>query len=462
MSGIFGAEELSAYVTRTIATTDIDAPGGIVASLNICNRSNTPALITVAVTTELDNFDSASQYIEYESVLQPKEVLERTSITLQAGRYITVMSSVDNVNCTVWGISNGRFVTTVDPFAATEVSFIANDGEANLRMGRATTDLGAATYSLTGGTMPTNLVLQSNGEVTGIAPTTGYVSGGAVSAVTIEATVDGVTTPKSFNITKLWQDGSSPKLAAASAYTINQLDIGNFSDGVYWIKNDRINNGVPFEVYCDMTADNGGWTMLAYAGSTQNVGNVNQMMFDIIGNIGRNRIYGQESFSRFDYAKLLSGASASSQAMWRRTTDTNKILIHSMDEMWTRIPYGSKYSDRNFNGSGAGYPITTMKMSVTGNSGLEVKTNGRYENGPGYPGIAWNSTYNDNTDNVGSFSTYLNRRQIVYWETNGPQDAYTVGQWFHGSPLSLGDGSVASGGTERKDIEIYFREAAPA
>jgi hypothetical protein len=203
-----------------------------------------------------------------------------------------------------------------------------------------------------------------------------------------------------------------------------------------------------------MSTDGGGWMMFAYAGSTSGVGDSNHMVYNTIGSLSTTRSYEQTSFSRFDIARAMSGASSLSQLMWRRTTESNKILIHSADEMWNRMPGAASAGNRDMNGSGSGYPITTMKMSRTGPSGIVNKTNGRYENGPGYPGIAWNSSYNDNTDNVGSFDTYLNRRQIVYWETNGPQ---SQGQWFHGTVLSLGDGSGPTGSQNRKDVEIYFK-----
>jgi hypothetical protein len=105
-----------------------------------------------------------------------------------------------------------------------------------------------------------------------------------------------------------------------------------------------------------------------------------------------------------------------------------------------------------------------MKMSNTGNTTLDIKaaTAGagtRYENGPGYPGISWNSPYNENTDSGQSYSSQLNRRQLVYWETNGPESS---SQWFHGTVLNMGDGnSSPTGSTSRKDVEIYFRVRTP-
>lgn len=56
-------------------------------------------------------------------------------------------------------------------------------------------------------------------------------------------------------------DGLSAVRASSSAYKIKQ-EFPSSQDGLYWIKNDNINGGVPFQIYADMTTDGGGWTLL--------------------------------------------------------------------------------------------------------------------------------------------------------------------------------------------------------
>lgn len=462
MNGRLGAWSLLANVPQSVAQCPTDDFSTVI--ISVCNQNNVKAKIRLALTVEESDMSTATNgFLEYDVELDAKGVIERTSIVVPAGWYVTAQADIDRVSVVVWGVSVGSAASISDivpnVFYAPQVTVVASNSAAvNIPLGVTTYEGSPVTYSQNSGTLPSGVTATSGGVLTGLASIAGYDPAGETTPVTFQANFGAVVKTQIIEVTKKWADGSSTAFAAADASEIVEITGGTALSGTYYIN--LPNEGTKL-IYCDMTTDGGGWMMLGYAGSTAGVGDTVQFMFDQIGEVQQLRALNQISFSRFDEARSMTAGDADSQVMWRRTNDTNVIMIHSINEMWNRIPGGANAGNRDLNGGGAGYPITTMKLSQSGPAGLEVKTNGRYESGPSYPGIAWNSAYNDNTDGAGSFSTYLNRRSLIYWETNGVQSAYTQGQWFHGDPLQMGPSRGPGYGVIKKDIELYFRTYVP-
>ena len=99
-TGRLAAADLAAGTNTTVYTT----PSAIfsVVSVNITNRGNQPTVINVAI-ADLDT-PTLGEYIEFESELNPKAILERTGIVLAATQKIVVRSSQANVSVVAFGI----------------------------------------------------------------------------------------------------------------------------------------------------------------------------------------------------------------------------------------------------------------------------------------------------------------------------------------------------------------------
>ena len=99
-TGRLGVADLAAATDTVLYTVPVTTFS--VVTVNICNRGASAANIRIAVATS--GTPSASEYIEFDTSLSPKGVLERTGIVLDAGKVLVVRSSAIEVSAVVYGI----------------------------------------------------------------------------------------------------------------------------------------------------------------------------------------------------------------------------------------------------------------------------------------------------------------------------------------------------------------------
>jgi hypothetical protein len=99
-TGRLGTADLSAATNTTVYTCPVDTFA--VVTLSVCNRGATVANVQVAVSSLAT--PTNAEYIEFDTALSAKGVLERTGIVMDAGKFLVVRSSAVSVNAVVYGI----------------------------------------------------------------------------------------------------------------------------------------------------------------------------------------------------------------------------------------------------------------------------------------------------------------------------------------------------------------------
>ena len=73
-----------------------------VININCCNVGSSPSKVRLAISTDPSPADA--QWIEWDTVLDPSGVLERTGIALKAGQALFARTDIGDVAINVWGI----------------------------------------------------------------------------------------------------------------------------------------------------------------------------------------------------------------------------------------------------------------------------------------------------------------------------------------------------------------------
>jgi hypothetical protein len=99
-TGRLGAQDLAAAANTTLYTVPIDTFA--VVSVSLCNRSNQACNVRLAVSDAAT--PTNAEWIEYDTELLGKGVLERTGIVMDAGKFLVVYSNAAGVTAVAFGI----------------------------------------------------------------------------------------------------------------------------------------------------------------------------------------------------------------------------------------------------------------------------------------------------------------------------------------------------------------------
>ena len=99
-TGRLGIADLSAATNTTLYT--VPANTFSVVTLSVVNRGSSAATIRISISASATPADS--EYLEFDTSLTAKGVLERTGIVMDAGKLLVVRSNSASVNAVVYGI----------------------------------------------------------------------------------------------------------------------------------------------------------------------------------------------------------------------------------------------------------------------------------------------------------------------------------------------------------------------
>jgi hypothetical protein len=99
-TGRLGAQDLAAAANTTLYTVPVDTFA--VVSVSLCNRSNQACNVRMAVSNTAT--PSNAEWIEFDTELLGKGVLERTGIVMDAGKFLVVYSNAAGVTAVAFGI----------------------------------------------------------------------------------------------------------------------------------------------------------------------------------------------------------------------------------------------------------------------------------------------------------------------------------------------------------------------
>ena len=98
-TGRLGALDLAAHTDTTLYTVPAATVGTV--NVSLCNRGTAAASVRIAAAAAAT--PTNAEFIEFDVVLPPNGVLERTGIVIHAGVRIVVRANQTNVSAVCWG-----------------------------------------------------------------------------------------------------------------------------------------------------------------------------------------------------------------------------------------------------------------------------------------------------------------------------------------------------------------------
>lgn len=99
-TGRLGAADLSATTNTTLYTCP--ASTFAIANVSICNRNATSVTVRLALASSAT--PGGAEWLEYGVTIPANSVLERTGLSLDAGKILVVWASTTSVNAVAYGI----------------------------------------------------------------------------------------------------------------------------------------------------------------------------------------------------------------------------------------------------------------------------------------------------------------------------------------------------------------------
>ncbi len=245
-AGILGTWNLLPNISQGVAVNDRDLACAVI--INVCNRGGSNATISIAISSSSSS-PTASEWIEWNTILSPKNTLERQGILVGPGKYVVVRSNRADVNAVVYGVQNGNPITvagitqnegTAPSWTGSSLTVYAADASTSLTMPATDAEGEALTFAVTSGTLPTGLSLSSAGLLSGTPVATGYTPGISDQTTIVDVTATDIrsnSAVQSVSIIKSWADGtSSGKAIPASASVTSVTDYTTQTTGDIWVK----------------------------------------------------------------------------------------------------------------------------------------------------------------------------------------------------------------------------------